>query len=198
MHVIRETGSGRVLHIDHSRSAAPRPGHEVYADFDPETMVVGWTAQRHVPIHFDIDGAGRIVELSLDEAAAAGRHELAPTQKLVDGRIVDKSEQELIEQGQLELAALKRRAVEELSAASFACRQAILPDYKLQNALLGIYDEATVAAFRATVQAFRAAFHRAREAIEAAPDLAGLRAVRAEFPTALAAAAGPAGEEGGS
>jgi hypothetical protein len=189
MHVIRNTRTGEVVFIDHSATPAPLPGEAVYGPFDAATMQVGWTDKPYVPVHFDIDADGHIVELSLDEAAVAGRHALPPTQKLLNGRIVDKTEHELVDEGILKLDDLKRHALEGFSDLAFRARRAILPDYRLQNALLGIYDNATAADYKATVQAFRDEFYRLKGLIEDAKDVESLRKIVPEFPTQMVSAA---------
>ncbi len=189
MHVIRNTRTGAVVFIDRSSTPTARTGESVYGPFDPTTMQVGWTEKSYVPVHFDIDDVGRIVELSLDEAAAAGRYQLPRTQKLVAGKIVDKTEQELVDEGILKLDDLKKQTLEGFSDLVFRARRAILPDYKLQNALLGIYDEATVADYKATVQAFRDEFYRVKRLIEQSKDVEQLRKVVPEFPGQIVPAA---------
>jgi hypothetical protein len=58
----------------------------------------------------------------------------------------------------------------------------LIPDYKLQNAALGIYDKQTAAAYRATVNAFRAEVHRLEKEIESASTLGELRSIEPKFP----------------
>jgi hypothetical protein len=197
MHVIRNTRTGELVFIDHSSTPAPLPGEAVYRAFDAATMQVGWTDKPYVPVHFDIDDAGRIVELSLDEAAAAGRYALPPSQKLSSGRVVDKTEQELVDEGILKLDDLKSHAIEGFSDLAFRARRAILPDYRLQNALLGIYDDATAADYKATVQAFRDEFYRLKGLVEEARDVESLRKIAPEFPHQVVPAAAGRKPSGG-
>jgi hypothetical protein len=61
----------------------------------------------------------------------------------------------------------------------------MIPDYQLQNAALGVYDEAKRAACQATVAAFRDEFYRLKTAIENATTLAELEAIKPAYPTEL-------------
>src|SRR3954468_10321283 len=56
-------------------------------------------------------------------------------------------------------------ALASLTKESLRLRQALVPDYQLQNAGLGIYDDGRVAAIRATVNAFRDEVKRLEAAI---------------------------------
>jgi hypothetical protein len=64
-----------------------------------------------------------------------------------------------------------------------------LPDYKLANASLGIYDATTKSSYLNTVEAFRTEFYRIKGAIESATTKAEMDAVIASvnFPTELVA-----------
>lgn len=71
------------------------------------------------------------------------------------------------------------------SELSLNQRNNLIPDYKLQNAVLGVYDEKTLADYRSTIQRFRDEFYRVKEAIESAETLEELKAVKADFPTEI-------------
>lgn len=185
MHVIRNKHSKQVLHIDYAVSEGPLPGGAVFADFEPDSMELGWTAGKHIPSYFDIDERQHVVELPLHEAAARGLHQLGPSQKLVDGEIVDKTEDELVAEGFITLEAIKTQLTEAYSKAAFQLRAQLIPDYKLQNAALGVYDDKQVAEIRATVAAFRAEFYRLKELIEKATSASALKAIEPKFPTAV-------------
>ena len=61
-------------------------------------------------------------------------------------------------------------------------RQEILPDYKIQNALMGIYDDGIVAAYKNTIEAFRKEYHRLEGVIDGAKSLDELDKIKAKFP----------------
>ena len=84
-----------------------------------------------------------------------------------------------------DLEARKRDRVEHFSRLALQERQRILPDYKLQNASLGIYDERRTANYRATVQAFRDEFHRLEALVHQARSATELQAIEPHFPDAL-------------
>jgi hypothetical protein len=185
MHVVRQRANKQLLFIDHRRTSGPLPGREVYASFDPSTMELGWTDDGRIPAYFDIDPGGKVVELHPDEAAQRGLAPLPPTRKLVEGKVAPKSEAELIAEGLLDLAAIKGQAIEAYSGAAFALRAQLIPEYKLQNAALGIYEEDEVAGYKATIEAFRKEFYRLKKEVEAARSMAALAAIKPDFPTQL-------------
>lgn len=81
------------------------------------------------------------------------------------------------------LTYIKPALIDYFSNLSFQMRERLVPDYKLQNAILGVYDEKTLASYRTTIQCFRDEFYRIKEAIESAKTLEELKAVKADFPT---------------
>lgn len=185
MHVIRERNSGSVLFIDYGASEAPLKGESLLAGFDPTTMEIGWTSARAIPGYFDIDSSGHVVELSLGEATKRGLHRLEPHEKLVNGDLVPKTEEELAAEGQLDLDAIKADLTRACTQLALESRSKLLPDYKLQNAAIGVYPEEQIASFRATIDAFRAEVHRLEELIQGATTLADLRKLAPRFPEQL-------------
>jgi hypothetical protein len=83
------------------------------------------------------------------------------------------------------LTYIKPALINYFSNLSFQIRSQLVPEYKLQNAVLGIYDEKTLASYRITIQRFRDEFYRIKEAIESAKTLEELKAVKADFPTEI-------------
>ncbi len=77
-------------------------------------MELGSTDKTYIPVHFDIDENGEVVELGLAEQIEAGVPILTPAQKLLDGKIVAKSTDELIEEKLLERSTVKEFAIERL------------------------------------------------------------------------------------
>ncbi|PTQ91920.1 hypothetical protein C8R30_12724 [Nitrosomonas nitrosa] len=80
---------------------------------------------------------------------------------------------------------IKPALIDYFSNLSFQIRGQLVPEYKLQNAVLGVYDEKTLASYRATIQRFRDEFYRIKEAIESAKTLEELKSVKADFPTEI-------------
>lgn len=185
MHVIRDKHTNKVLYIDYSSSEAPQPGKLVYPDFDDQQMEIGWTELSYIPAWFDIDKKGVIQELDLDEAADRGLYQLEPGQKLVKGKIVDMEKDELVAEGLLKLGDMKQQKLEFYSALSFHKRNELIPDYRLNNAALGVYDEKRVADYRATIQAFRGEAKRLNGLVNKAKSVAELEAIQEDFPTSI-------------
>lgn len=188
MHVIRDKKTTKILHIDYSRTDSAEAGKDVYQGFDADSMEIGWTAESYIPAWFDIDKKGLIRELDLDEAAVRGLYQLEPGQKLVDDKIVDMDNAELIDAGLLQLDDMKQQMREYFNALSFQKRQEIIPDYKLNNASLGVYDEQRIADYRVTIQAFRDEAKRITASIDDATGAAELEAIEAGFPSAILSA----------
>ena len=79
----------------------------------------------------------------------------------------------------------RTRKKQEFTAQALALRSALVPDYLLINAGLGIYDEARVASLKATVNAFRDEVTRLEAKVAAAKSIKDLDGLAAKFPTAL-------------
>lgn len=83
----------------------------------------------------------------------------------------------------------KKQVLFKISNQSFSERMAILPDYKITNALQGIddYDAAIVTSYKNTVNAFRVEYYRVKTAIDAAAteDDMDVAIASVNFPPAL-------------
>jgi hypothetical protein len=66
------------------------------------------------------------------------------------------------------LAELKESKIEYFSQLAFDKRSEIIPDYKLINASLGIYDEIETASIKAITASFRTEFYRLKALVESA------------------------------
>lgn len=97
-----------------------------------------------------------------------------------DGVVVnlDAAQPETIDQA-------RERKKQELKSQALALRSALVPDYYLLNAGLGIYDDARVAALKATVNAFRDEVTRLEGKIATAKSVKEINALTPKFPTAL-------------
>jgi hypothetical protein len=75
--------------------------------------------------------------------------------------------------------------IREFSDLSLQIRDSFLPDYKIQNALMGIYDEAATANIKYTIEVFREEFYRLQALVEAARNLSEVMAIRECYPRAI-------------
>ncbi len=132
----------------------------------------------------------QIVEKTLSEQLAESLITLLPTQKIVgvggNEKIVDKPIQEMLDEKIITLDEIKKRKIEEFSSLSLLHRHSILPNYKIQNALMGIYDDEIAAAYKKTIEAFRKEYHRLEGVIDEAASLDDLDKIKAKFPKSLA------------
>lgn len=131
----------------------------------------------------------KIVDKTLSEQVTEGLKQLQPNQKLVGEEIVAKTIPEMLEDGSLTLAEVKQRKIEYFSNLAFEKRSSILPDYKLQNALFGIYGKQTATNYRDTVRAFRDEFYRLQALVEQAKTFDEIEAVAESFPQEIVSAA---------
>ncbi|MEQ9504508.1 MAG: hypothetical protein RIT81_47055 [Deltaproteobacteria bacterium] len=133
-----------------------------------------------------IDGVEQVVLKSLAEQVEEGLIELPPATKLdaSGARIVPMTDAEQAEAGVIDLELLKTRRIAALSERALGERAALLPDYKVLNALAGVYgdSEARVQRYRATMAGFRAALEEARGRVERAKTIKAVMAIEPDFP----------------
>jgi hypothetical protein len=79
----------------------------------------------------------------------------------------------------------RARKKQEFTAQALALRSALVPDYQLLNAGLGLYDDARVATLKATVNVFRDEVKRLEGKVAAAKSIKELDGLAPKFPTAL-------------
>ena len=138
-----------------------------------------------------IEGKGtdeRIVEKTLSEQVKDKLITLGPNQKVVGEEIVTLTPRQMLDAKSIDLAEYKQTQIEHYSGLSFELRRAIIPDHRLQNVALGIYDEKTTANMKATVSAFRVEFYRIKGLIEKAASAKAVDEVQEKFPRKVAAA----------
>lgn len=189
MHVIRDRNTKKTLYIDHSSMERAVTGDVIVDWYDDKDMELGWSDKKYIPAYYDIDSKGEIIELSLDEAAGRGLYQLSSEQKIVKGKIVDKEKDELIKEGLLDIDELKKSMLSNLSQAALVLRNKLIPDYKLNNAILGLYDDKRKADYRATIEAFRAEYHRLEEMVNKAKSYKQLTELEPRFPDHIIEAA---------
>jgi hypothetical protein len=136
----------------------------------------------------EITGEGdnqTIVAKTIPKLVADGTIKLQPNQKLDGDTIVLKTDREMLDEGVMTLDEFKQKRIQYYSNLSLAQRQVFLPDYKLQNVALGLYDDAKVNIFKATVQAFKDEFNRLEGLVKQAPDANAVDAIAPNYPDKL-------------
>ena len=93
---------------------------------------------------------------------------------------------EMLEEGLISLDKVKQQKKAYFSALALQKRNEILPDYKIQNALMGIYDNEVAVVYKKTIEAFRKEYHRLEGVIDEATSLDKLDKIKAKFPKTLA------------
>ncbi len=79
------------------------------------------------------------------------------------------------------LDELKQQKIEYFSQLAFDERAKILPEYKLINASLGVYDATETARIRAIAEAFRAEYYRLEALCKQAKTAEELEAIEANY-----------------
>lgn len=169
MYVIRDTTTKAILEMVPSAPGETRRPEEIYPDFDPEKMEFGKSDEPGIPAWFTIENG--VVK---------------PAERPDDPHEVDT--QPPAKPATPTLEETKASAIKYFSDLSFELRRALIPDYQLQNAALGVYDEQRTAAIRDTVKAFRDEFYRLKTAIEQARSLKALKGLTPSFPTQVVVA----------
>ena len=185
MHIIRDKSSGNIIYVDYTYTDTMLAGEQIYAEFDGSQMELAWSEQNYIPAYFDIDNKGNIVALSEAESVNRGLLQLEPEQKLENGEIVDKSQSELIDEGLLKLEDIKQELIKFYHSLSFAKRAALIPDYKLNNAALGVYDDKRIEDYKLTIQAFRDEAKRLTGLVRKADTVEDLEAIKEKFPASI-------------
>jgi hypothetical protein len=107
---------------------------------------------------------------------------LADIPKMIENGEITLSLEELLKQELITFAYYQELKIKEFSNLSLTIRNAFLPDYKIQNALLKIYGEQTTANIKYTVAMFRTEFYRLKALVEAAHSLTEVLAIQANYP----------------
>lgn len=208
MYVVIDKKTKEIIHANPAPLSQALNDKNVYHKFDPKKMKIG-RVDGALPEYFEINKKGEIIELSLDQKVESGIIELTPEEKIEDDRIVEKtlseklaegvmelrpdqklvgeeiktlSDREMLDEGKIEVKEYKKRLIESFSSMAFQKRSGLVPDYKLQNAALGIYDEQTAANIKATVEAFRDEFQRIKRLIEKAKSAKAIDAIKVRYP----------------
>ena len=169
MYVVRDKQTGEILHLEPSiPGERTRKAQDVFPDFDPKTMEFGRSDQPSIPAWFTIE-RGKVKEADPPPGEVPGTEDQAEAEA---------------EMPEMPLDQLKPLLLERFSQMSLELRAQLIPDYKLQNAALGVYDEERTAAIRDTMAAFRDEYHRLEEAVQKAGSLKDLARLRPRVPKA--------------
>lgn len=185
MYVVREKKSKKVIHINPAPLKQALEGRDVYFKYDPFKMEIG-KCEGPLPEHFDITADGRIVEQTSADKAENNLIEPPPEHKIEEGEFLSASPAELLKQGRITLDEIRQQKKAYLAELALQRRREILPDYKIQNALMGIYEEGVMAVYKRTIEAFREEFKRLEELIDEAESFDDLEGIEADFPESLA------------
>lgn len=208
MYVVIDKKTRGIIHANPAPLSQSLDDKDIYYKFDPKKMDIGRT-DGALPEHFEVNKKGEIVELSLAKKIKAGIIELTSEEKMEGDRIVEKtlsekvadglmelrpdqkldgdevktlSNREMLDEGKIDLKEYKKKMIERFSRTAFERRIGLLPDYKLQNASLGIYDQQTMAKIKATIEAFRDEFHRIEGLIKKAKSAKAIDAIKEKYP----------------
>ena len=139
------------------------------------------------------NGVEKIVEKTLEEQVKENLIRLAPNQKIANHEVITLSDREMLDENKITLDEYKQKRIEHFSQLSFTKRQMILPEYKIQNAALGIYNEEERARIKETIEAFRKEFNRLREKVQSAKTPDEVDKVKEKYPEEQAAPAATTG-----
>lgn len=127
----------------------------------------------------------QIVEKTLEEKVREGLLTLAPNQKISGNQIVNLADREMLDENRIDLNEYKKRRIDYFSNLSLTKRQMILPDYKIQNAALGMYEVEKTEAIKNTIQNFKNEFNRIRDLIEKAQTVDAIENIKENYPVEL-------------
>jgi hypothetical protein len=91
VYIVRDKKTKAIIHINPAPITQELDGEDVYYKYNSKTMEIGKTALSALPEHFKIDAGRNIVELTPEELVSEGFLTLEPSQKIVDGQIVEKT-----------------------------------------------------------------------------------------------------------
>ena len=79
------------------------------------------------------------------------------------------------------LQELKEQKILEYSQLAFDIRRELIPDYKIDNAALGIYDEIETNRIKSIIQAFRNEFYRLKALVDNANTIEELNSIEHNY-----------------
>ncbi len=124
----------------------------------------------------------KIVLKTLKEQVRDDIIQLSEIPELIENNTIDLSPEELLQDELITFDYYKKMKIDQFSQMSFDIRNEFLPDYKIQNALMGIYGETTEADIIVTIQAFRDEFYNLKNQIEEANNIETIMAIKENYP----------------
>ena len=119
MYIVVDKKTKTVLHVNPIAVNDDLTEAEIYADFDPNTMLIGKSDATSIPSAFEIDDNGKIIQLSNADASDSGPDEEvlsvaleAPFETMVNGTLVIRSLEQLLEDGALTTVADCQKALD--------------------------------------------------------------------------------------
>ncbi len=113
MYIVVDKNTNRIIHINNAPLSQNLSDKEVYFDFNPDTMKIGKTDDV-LPEHWVIDDNGYIREMTIQEKVKVGIIKLGKTQKVLNGKIVDKSIDELYKEKITSLEEYRLKKLERI------------------------------------------------------------------------------------
>lgn len=99
----------------------------------------------------------------------------------INGKKIFKTYSEAIQMEIISIEELKRKLIEFYSFRSIEKRRQFIPDYKLMNCSLGVYEEEHINFIKSTIQAFRREFSRLKSAIASSQDPKDIEIIKDRF-----------------
>ena len=132
-----------------------------------------------------VNGVEQIVEKTLLEQVEEKIIELAQNQKVVNNEIVILNDRQMFDEKRLDLEEYKRLKIEYFSRLAFEKRAEILPEYKIQNAALGVYNKQKTEEIKNTILSFKQEFKTIKGEVESAKTADDVDKVKDSYPGEL-------------
>jgi len=130
---------------------------EIWQQFNPEKMSIA-KCEKNIPEFWKVDENSNIIELTLEEK---------------------------INEGIVKLDTIKNEYKIGYSRLALETRKSFLPDYKILNCCLKIYEKNYSIKIKHTINAFRKEYYRIESLINNAKTLNDLNNITPNFPTTL-------------
>ncbi len=104
MYIIADKNTDKLISVVQIPVDATLRPTDIYPQFDPKVMKMGWTDAAEPPDDFKIEDNGKVVELSVAEKVERGIVVLSPFEKLVNDKVVKKSLEEQVKEGMVDLS----------------------------------------------------------------------------------------------
>jgi hypothetical protein len=124
----------------------------------------------------------KVVSKTLKEQVQDNIIHLSEIPELIENKTINVPPEELLQDELVTFDYYKKLKIDQFSQMAFDIRNDFLPDYKIQNALIGIYGETMEADIRTTIQVFRDEFYNLKKQVEEAKDMETIVAIRENYP----------------